>query len=131
MLGANADLDREDLDTYDCLQLVHGLAPVTPQYTRQVVSNRQNPKVLRAFQTLLGCGHEEFLVTQDRWCLYRPTIPENETAGEELATKMASWRTDTRLHLDMHPWKYLGGGTERESLRYVDRRDISREVSSP
>ena len=42
------DLDRLNIDTYGCLQLVHGLAPSTPQYTPQVVSNRQNARLAEA-----------------------------------------------------------------------------------
>jgi len=135
----NMGLDRSNLETYDTLRLVHGLSPVTPQYTPQVVQNRQNARLVAAFSGLLGCGTDEYLVSQDRWCLYRPTVPppklnspeaKNEADFDpELVAKMASWRTDTRLHLDMHPWKYLAGGTAADSLRYDDSRDFSREVS--
>jgi hypothetical protein len=122
---SNSDLDRENIATYDALHLVHGLAPLTPQYTPQVVRNRQNPRLVAAFAGLLGCGTQDLLVSQDRWCLYRPTIPEDQGAGQEgdardggeLARKMARWRTDTRLHLDMHPWTYQFGGTVAETLR--------------
>ena len=41
-------LDRHDLRSYDCLKLVHGLAPVTPQWSPQVVRNRGNARLLKA-----------------------------------------------------------------------------------
>ena len=80
----------------------------------------------------MGSDHSDFLVTHDRWCLYRPTVPDAslDVAEESVtAATMLSWRTDTKLHLDMHPWQYRDGGTAAESLRYLHPRDFSREVS--
>ena len=87
------------------------------------MANRSAPALLGCFGALLGCAPEELLVSQDRWCLYRPTT---DARGEEAHPE---WRTDTKLHLDMHPWQYRASGSGAEALRYESRRDWSKEVS--
>eukprot|EP01098_Paradermamoeba_levis_P014634 TRINITY_DN706_c0_g1_i1.p1 TRINITY_DN706_c0_g1~~TRINITY_DN706_c0_g1_i1.p1 ORF type:complete len:328 (-),score=63.03 TRINITY_DN706_c0_g1_i1:86-1069(-) len=85
---------------------------VTPQFLR----NRQNPRIFRAFSTVLGTN--DLLVNHDRWALYRSTV----------LTPTASTRKS--VHLDFHPLKFLQNSKdilqELENSNY-DSVDLYRE----
>eukprot|EP00435_Cladocopium_sp_Y103_P072337 s251_g40.t1 len=97
----------------------YGLPEEQAVFTPQMVANRQNARVYAALDAVLPRmdAVEDFdsphpdpnsvVVTQDRWCIYRP-------AGDD-----ESARTAENLHLDVNPWTYAGlKPTEIESLRY-------------
>ncbi|CAE7350428.1 COMT [Symbiodinium necroappetens] len=84
-----------------------------------MVANRQNSRVYAALDAVLPRigSLEDFdsphpdpdsvVVTQDRWCIYRPAARDD------------GWRTAENLHLDVNPWTYAGlKATEIETLRY-------------
>ncbi|CAK9077140.1 unnamed protein product [Durusdinium trenchii] len=93
----------------------YGLPPDPVIVTRQLVRNRQNCNVIRAFKNILGDG---ILVSQDRWCLYR-------------ATQRGGVPTRNNLHLDLHPWRYLDGNTQIEDLRYEEGHDHEFSLEIP
>ena len=93
----------------------YGLPPDPVIMSPQMLDNRQNPNVIRAFQSVLG---ENILVSHDRWCLYRPT----EAGG--IPTK-------NNLHLDLHPWRFLQGDTRIEELRYENGHDHDFSLEIP
>ncbi|CAE7539199.1 unnamed protein product [Symbiodinium natans] len=113
-------LRRDGPETWSLLSSErYGLPEEQAVFTPQMVANRQNPRVYAALDAVLPrIGHlEDFdsphpepdsvVVTQDRWCIYRPAA-DDET-----------WRTAENLHLDVNPWTYAGlKATEIESLRY-------------
>ena len=136
-----APLRRGDPSTYHALSSVtYGLAPEPAVFTKQCVSNRQNPKVAACLARTLRCanGPRDIIVSQDRWCVYRPTksvpvgppvvhgscsverngeIERNRDAEEHGGAKasgvevrdMPEWRTRGNLHLDLNPWTYNAG----------------------
>ena len=78
------------------------------------MANRSAPALLGCFGALLGCAPEELLVSQDRWCLYRPTT---DARGEEAHPE---WRTDTKLHLDLKQRRHRGGLPEDPTPAHHD-----------
>ncbi|CAK8998526.1 Putative phytanoyl-CoA dioxygenase (Phytanic acid oxidase) (Phytanoyl-CoA alpha-hydroxylase) (PhyH) [Durusdinium trenchii] len=113
-------LERHDSESWSLLSSErYGLPEEQAVFTPQIVANRQNDRVYAALDAVLPrmSGIEDFdsphpdpnsvVVTQDRWCIYRP-------AGDD-----ASARTAENLHLDVNPWTYAGlKPTEIEDLRY-------------
>jgi hypothetical protein len=58
----------------------YGLAPTPSVFSAQLLANRQSPCVVAALAALLGADvspgapqRDGLLVSQDRWCFYRPT----------------------------------------------------------
>jgi hypothetical protein len=121
-----------------------GLTSRDPLFTRRLLENRQNPRVLDALALALsGCvtnvpsGHSEdgvarysrrdIIVSHDRAGILRPT------KGAEGSAAFASpWS----VHLDMDPWKYLAdepGPTEKavEALTYSTLGDFTTENNLP
>jgi hypothetical protein len=89
----------------------------TPLFSRQMVLNRINPRLLHLFGLLFG--HEDFLVTHDSGCLYRPTVNHPEYRTPE------DWP-----HLDLHPdgWKECKTVTlKRDQLTYANVSDFMTE----
>jgi len=80
----------------------YGMPTREPVFERPFLMNRQNPRLLRAFSTILG--KENLLVNHDRCCLFRPTRRVPFKGGER---DMPHWRTGHNLHLDLNPWKYV------------------------
>merc|ERR1719223_584463 len=98
----------------------YGLPSRHPTMTEAMLQNRAHPNVHAAFARLLG--DSDLLCNHDRVCLQRPTRGEH---GQE------SYATDSNLHLDMNPWRYLNeADSARESLdglSYRSMRDFFRE----
>eukprot|EP00434_Breviolum_minutum_P022246 symbB.v1.2.019632.t3/scaffold1616.1/size109294/8 len=113
-------LQRHQMETWSLLSSErYGLPEEQAVFTPQMVANRQNQRVYAALDAVLPHLDpiEDFdsphpspnsvVVTQDRWCIYRP------------AGHTESWRTAENLHLDVNPWTYAGlKPTEIETLRY-------------
>ena len=78
---------------------------VVPMTRNNNKGNRQNPKIVAAYRNVLA--DDAILMSQDRWCAYRPTAGNPE------------WRTRGNLHLDVQPWGYVGGDTNIEELQYA------------
>ena len=102
--GASRALSRHDVTTWDLMDNkdTYGLAPEPSVFTRQCVRNRQNPRVIACLAKVLTredddvasgdssptAAHRrageaaplreealrEVIVSQDRWCVYRPTV---------------------------------------------------------
>lgn len=67
-------LRRDDPSTYGALSSVtYGLAPEPAIFSPQLVRNRQNPLVVSSLARTLSCAGQDVIVSQDRWCVYRPT----------------------------------------------------------
>ena len=117
-LAANhPGFDPADEATWDLLSSkTYGLPPTQAIFTPQLLANRQNSNIVRAFRQLLGC--EGVLVSQDRWCAYRPAKARPE------------WRTRGNLHLDVQPWGYVAGHTQVEDLAYDGLVDFITETNS-
>ena len=95
-------LRRDDPTSYGGLSAAtYGLAPDPAVFTPQVVRNRQDPRVVGAMTLLLG--DEDVLVSQDRWCCYRPTRGVRPPSGGGPAFDRPDWKTRGNLHLDLHP----------------------------
>jgi len=71
----------------------YGTPTQAPLFSPQLLRNRQNPRLHRAFSLLLKT--QDLLINHDRACLMRP-VAENP-----------SWATSLSLHLDFNPWNYL------------------------
>ena len=100
--GASRALSRHDVTTWDLMDNkdTYGLAPEPSVFTRQCVRNRQNPRVVACLAKVLTREYDddvvggdatgdpspsdaaplreealrEVIVSQDRWCVYRPTV---------------------------------------------------------
>lgn len=115
--------DHSDPGTWSRLSsATYGLPTLQSIYCRALLSNRQNPLLCAAIATLLGT--EDFLVSQDRFCTYRPT-----QAGPGFPAH-PEWKTRGNLHLDVHPWNYLSGATALEELDYQHPVDFITETNS-
>ena len=127
---------RDDPRTWELLSsATYGLAPEPAVFTRQLLANRQAPRVVAALAALLGADvapgaprRAGMLVSHDRWCFYRPTV-----AGALLAEDRPEWRTRENLHLDLHPWAYRERGAAcqqaLEQLRFESLRDFAKETN--
>ena len=124
--GASRCLSRHDRTTWDLMDNVdtYGLAPDPAVFTRQLVRNRQNPRVLACLAAVLrretiydsptastsehSCVPSELtpacvrevIVSQDRWCVYRPTVNVPVGVGDATTDK-PEWRTRPNVHLDL------------------------------
>jgi hypothetical protein len=127
---------RDDPATWELLSsATYGLAPEPAVFTRQLLANRQAPRVVAALAALLRADvapdaprRAGMLVSHDRWCFYRPTV-----AGALLAADHPEWRTRENLHLDLHPWAYRERGaacqSALEQLRFETLRDFAKETN--
>ena len=125
---------RENSDTWGRLSSqTYGLVGKDVLFTRQVVRNRQNPRLVACFAALLGADarpeaepRSGLVVSTDRCCLFRPTH-----AGRTVGADHPEWRTRENLHLDLHPWAFRDPeATSRqavEAMAYASPRDFSKE----
>ena len=157
--GASRCLSRHDRTTWDLMDNVatYGLAPDPAVFTRQLVRNRQNPRVLACLAAVLrretiydsptastsehSCVPSELtpaclrevIVSQDRWCVYRPTVNVPVGSGDGTTDK-PEWRTRPNVHLDLHPWNFNArDGADvlpTEDLTFENLRDFSRETNA-
>jgi ectoine hydroxylase-related dioxygenase (phytanoyl-CoA dioxygenase family) len=113
----------------------YGLAPTPSVFSAQLLANRQSPRVVGALAALLRADaaagapqRDGLLVSQDRWCFYRPT-----RAGALLGEDHPEWSTRQNLHLDLHPWAYRQRDAQcvaaLEALRFEHLRDFSKETN--
>ena len=134
----NPGLRRGEASTYGGLSAqTYGLAPTPAVFTPRVVENRASPRVVSALSLLLGLDDEfadperlgeGMLVSQDRWCMYRPTAGLEVEPGAG-PREFPEWRTRGNLHLDLHPWSYRADATAIEDLTFDNLRDFSRETN--
>jgi hypothetical protein len=118
--------DHSEPETYHHLSSqTYGLAPVPSIFTEQIVKNRCNPNVIRAFQTVLR--DQNILLSHDRWCAYRPT--KSIQIGTEIVDK-PNWKTKENLHVDLNPWTYFSSEPLIEDLKYDKPRDFSKEINA-
>jgi ectoine hydroxylase-related dioxygenase (phytanoyl-CoA dioxygenase family) len=75
-------------------------------FTPTAVRNRCNLAMFSVAQHLLG--QQKLLVSHDRYGLFRPTV--SSSSSPTMASTMAN------LHLDMNPWRTLGGQTTKDQL---------------
>jgi hypothetical protein len=160
-----AALSRDDANTWHALSSdTYGLAPEPSVFTPRCVMNRQNPKVIACLAAALssfpdgdagdGGGDDadaarvsvsprDVIVSQDRWCLYRPTRGlslrrrpsadddvengrETTVTTTELVDK-PEWKTRGNLHLDLNPFTYGDDALNARALD--DDDDVSVSVS--
>lgn len=82
--------------------------PVNDCCLPQAWKNRQNPKIVEVFRTLLGC--QEIYVKRDRFNIMRPT--KNIKLADGSVVQRDEWKTKNGwLHWDQNPW------TERDAFR--------------
>ena len=74
-----------------------GMIGLPPLWDKRAMENRQADKMYRAACTLLG--HNETIVSIDRFAIFRPTL---------LPECTDEWITASNIHLDMDPWRYYG-----------------------
>lgn len=101
----------------------------------------------------------EVIVSQDRWCVYRPTVnvrtrrdaidgtdgvdgTAGDTAGDTAGASSTDdafclldkpqWRTRPNVHLDLHPWNFAAPADvlPTEHLTFDELRDFSRETNA-
>ena len=142
--AATPGLQRDDVHSYARIGDVrdraaiggtetYGLAPQPSIFTPEVMRNRQDPRVIGAMALLIGS--EDILVSQDRWCVYRPTrgLPgaaaDGKGDGDDVLVDRPEWKTRGNLHLDLHPWNYLAGTTDIDELAFDGTRDFPREIN--
>ncbi|AYV83884.1 MAG: WD repeat protein [Hyperionvirus sp.] len=126
----NEKFDIDDLGSYGEASLSnYGLYSARPIFSKQVMRNRENENIYRAFSIL--SEEKDLIVNQDRCCLYRPT--RGVLIGGELVDK-PEWKTSysyPELHLDFHPSTYVDIDglviAKRDSLKYSDYRDFVTE----
>ena len=125
-----AALSRDDANTWHALSSdTYGLAPEPSVFTPRCVMNRQNPKVIACLAAALssfpdgdagdGGGDDadaarvsvsprDVIVSQDRWCLYRPTrglsLRRRPSADDDVENGRETTVTTTEL-VDKPEWK--------------------------
>lgn len=113
-------LCRDDSETWGLLSShKYGLPPAQAIFTKQIVANRQNPRVYASLDAVLPRLPEDgaragphpspnsVVVSNDRWCVYPPALGDPHRA------------TPASLHLDVNPWSYVSQEhTDLEALRY-------------
>lgn len=108
---------RDSPETWSLLSSkTYGLPPTQAIFSSQLLKNRQHPNLVKAYQLLLN--DERILVSQDRWCAYRPTKTNTD------------WATRENLHLDVQPWSYISGTTDIEHLKYESLVDFITETNA-
>jgi hypothetical protein len=116
----NAGFQRDDQSTWHhWVGRSFGMPSPDPQFTPQIVANRQNRNLYRVFQTLIGS--DDLRVNHDRWAIYRPTL----TVGDE-------YRTRDNVHLDINPWRFQADDASLwrsidDQLRYSSLHDFITE----
>lgn len=92
-----------------------GMSGKEPIFTPQILSNRQNQNIYKAFNTILGT--DKILCNHDRWAIYRPTL----VCGEK-------FKTPDNIHLDLNPWRFERNDESVwkivDSLGYNEIRDF-------
>eukprot|EP00117_Sycon_ciliatum_P035389 scpid72172/ scgid26841/ len=97
-----ARIRRDDPSTWDndWPPMGHaGILGYLPVFRKQVLQNRQNPKIYSAFATLMQ--RQDLLVNQGRLGMFRPTRVKDEPD-----TINQKWKTAYSLHWDLNPWRY-------------------------
>lgn len=118
--------DRSKRESFSVLSSeTYGLAPEPAIFTRQMVRNRCNHKLVQVMRCLLR--DDRILMSHDRWCFYRPTKFLN-AKGKVVC--MPAWKTPSNLHLDLNPWGYLQDKLSDQKLSYENLRDFSKEMNS-
>jgi len=69
----------------------------------------------------------DLIVSHDRWLLYRKTEEFKDGNADENSRHTGRWKTRRNLHLDMDPWQYYDGGSDKnvvskrlKELKYED-----------
>jgi len=113
----NPGLSRKDSSTWSNWSSSFGMPKQKVVFTEQICKNRCNPKIHRAFATVLGT--DRLMLSHDRFTIYRPT--ERGPCGPQFTTR-------TNLHLDIDPWRFLANDSSQlEALRYTELQDFIRE----
>ena len=78
-------LRRDDTSTYHALSSeTYGLAPEPSLFSKQLVVNRQNPRVVACMAAALGCADEDLIVSQ-AWGLSRTSTRPTSNRRTETA----------------------------------------------
>lgn len=108
--------DRSDPKTWSkWVSESFGMVGKTPIFSPQIVHNRQNLNVYRAFASVIGTT--DLRVNHDRWAIYRPTC----IVGKQYATP-------DNIHLDINPWRFIQNDPKIwatvDALDYSSLRDF-------
>lgn len=111
--------DRSNVDSWKLWNSESfGMCGKMPVFTQQMLLNRQNINIYRAFASLIGT--ENLRVNHDRWAIYRPT----ELLGKQ-------FESAENIHLDINPWRFLNDDSKVwdvvDNLNYGDLRDFVTE----
>ena len=91
---------RDDASTWSLYKSAgkYGLSTRGPSFHRQLVLNRQNPRLIAALRLIMD--EEKILVGHDRYTIYRAT-KTNGGEGDKFSTGPKN------VHLDLNPWYQL------------------------
>ncbi|AYV85468.1 MAG: phytanoyl-CoA dioxygenase family protein [Satyrvirus sp.] len=111
--------DRNNLNTWEKWpDSSYGMPSKKPQFTPQILKNRQNPNIYNVYSSLLGTPN--VLVNHDRWAIYRPT----KLVGDKYKTK-------ENIHLDICPMRFAENDPsiwpKVDNLAYNDVSDFMME----
>jgi len=109
---------KNDISTWDNWPssgiIRYGQPTRAPIFTRQILKNRQNPNLFKAFSILLGS--EDLLVSHDRACLFRPT--KNVQFPDGSYNDMEHWKTGYNIHLDINPLQFMQDSLDSYNERW-------------
>lgn len=91
------------------------IQPFNDFYLQQTWMNRQNPKIVKAFQILFG--QDEIVVSRDRYGFMRPTKKQEET--EDVSTSK-NW-----LHWDQNGWQNADFQSVQGVLTFTNHTETS------
>jgi ectoine hydroxylase-related dioxygenase (phytanoyl-CoA dioxygenase family) len=125
---SNNSIKRNDAKTWDnknwtkvgSLAITEGMVGNSAIFTPVACLTRTNVQMYEVAKTLLKTP--DLIVNHDRYGIFRPTSMD------------PSWATTTNLHLDMNPWRQLGGQHTQmmlDSLDYTGHDDFLMENNLP
>lgn len=95
-----SEFNMYDTKTHDCPQTFNNYGMWSdPLFGLEMMRNRCNKKLARAFAVVYGCSEQELIINHDSGCFYRPTQPHH--------ADRATFSCFPDLHVDFHPGGYL------------------------
>lgn len=124
MQELNTKFDIHNPSTYEEMPVINnfGLSTKRAVFSKQLLENRQNPKIYKAFQILYDFkDNDHILVNHDRYAFYRPTCDEY---GNVIKPEWKTGYTYPGSHLDFHPASWLRGKDLIRKREMMDYRTI-------
>lgn len=127
MNDLNSKFDITDINTYDHAPLIgrHGLYSRMPIFSQQLIDNRNNPNIIKAFEIIYG--HNKIVPSHDRVGFMRPTRSKNRAPRPEWENAFYY----PGLHIDLDLVGYYSEHDriirQLNEFTYDDPRDFIRE----